>query len=89
MQTPNHFREFDASTPTSSSYNPAGYGLSYEDDLVVQCSCRMKIAEEEEKLFAHTLAVSYVQDGLPLVPHLSFTDDEQDIVRRQDEVGVK
>uniref|UniRef100_H2YSR3 Mitogen-activated protein kinase kinase kinase 1 n=1 Tax=Ciona savignyi TaxID=51511 RepID=H2YSR3_CIOSA len=58
---------------------------SYEADLAMQCSCRMKIEEEEDKLFAHTLAVSYIQDALPTVPHLSFTEDDVDIVRVQDE----
>ena len=86
VQTPIRFDEFDAHTPTSSGYNHAETLLSYEDDLSLQCSCRMKIEEEEDKLFAHTLAVSYVQDGLPLVPHLSFTDEENDIVRCQNEV---
>ena len=47
----------------------------------------MQIAEEEDKLYAHTLAVSYVQDGLPLVPHLSFSDQDADIVRVQNEVS--
>lgn len=84
VQTPGHFREFDAHTPTSSG-RPA---LSYEDDLAMQCSCHMKITEEEDKLYAHTLAVSYVQDGLPLVPHLSFSEEDVDIVRVQNEVRL-
>ena len=48
----------------------------------------MQIEEEEDKLFANALAVSYVQDGLPMVPHLSFTDEEHDIVRCQNEVSL-
>nr|CAB3263621.1 mitogen-activated protein kinase kinase kinase 1-like [Phallusia mammillata] len=89
VQTPGSFPATDeASTPTSSS----GHRLSaapsvegYEADLEIHCSCQMQIAEEEDKMFAHTLAVSYVQDALPLVPHLSFAEEETDIVRVQNE----
>ena len=88
VQTPGRFDDFDAITPTSSNYNPLDGQLTYEDDLSFQCTCRMQIEEEEDKLFAHALAVSYVQDGLPLVPHLSFTDEEHDIVRCQNEASI-
>ena len=90
MQTPGNFPNEVMGTPTSSrGGQPSNDGVSelYEDDLEMHCTCRMQIAEEENKLFAHTLAVSYVQDALPLVPHLSFEDEENDIVRVQDEVS--
>ncbi|XP_076821673.1 mitogen-activated protein kinase kinase kinase 1-like isoform X2 [Clavelina lepadiformis] len=88
VQTPGNFPNEVMGTPTSSrGGQPSNDGVSelYEDDLEMHCTCRMQIAEEENKLFAHTLAVSYVQDALPLVPHLSFEDEENDIVRVQDE----
>lgn len=90
MQTPGTFPTHDYATSPASSggRHPATITPleGYDADLEVHCSCRQQIAEEEDKLFAHTLAVSYVQDALPLVPHLSFEEGEGDIVRVQSEV---
>ncbi|XP_039266374.2 mitogen-activated protein kinase kinase kinase 1-like [Styela clava] len=76
-------------TPGEEINNTADFssivGSDYASDINYACSCQAQIAEEESKLFARALAVSYVQDALPTIPHLSYTEYDTEIIRTQDE----
>lgn len=64
-------------------------GGDYSTDITAACSCQASIAEKENKIFARALAVSYAQDAIPVIPHLSYSEDDAEFIRTQDEVSVR